>query len=565
VQDHLGNVRMVLTEEVQQDKYPVASLEPTKIATEKLYYDIKDAQVVDKTVATGITNYINDNGIGNNPTDAAFSATNSTKLYQLNSNTAKTGLGITLKVMAGDKIDVFGKSYYFQNNPGSSFNNNLPIIDLLTAFLGAPAAAATTAGHGVVTPAIINTTTNTAGITSMMTQQGTQNGGAPLVPKAFINVIFFDEQFKSYDYRVSMVGGNSAVKDHYSELQNIMANKCGYVYIYCSNETPVNVYFDNLQVVHTRGPILETNEFYPFGLQMQNLCYRSLKTNYAENKRMYNKGSEMQNKEFSDGSGLELYATNFRSLDPQLGRWWQIDPKPDYAQSLYSAMDNNPILKNDPLGDVAVFYNEAGQEIYRRKDGHKYTTATTISNDNLKAFGAAHAKGKGTVAGLQGMGITYDTKSVNKFYNENKTKYQAKFIKDQNIEKATNIQVNNKPVDKLYAEVTVNTVLNNGVVSIGKNAPTTNYSMTGADPDKPGNESNKTGNAHLHPFDNTSTIHYLLGPGSGGGTFEGGKPSDTDHDNYNRSNQGTRFIVVDKSNIILYNGNPEQNIVIPRI
>ncbi len=347
IKDHLGNTRVVLTEELQQDKYPVASLEDAKLATEQNYYDINLAQVVPKSEATGITEYINDNGIGNNPTDAAFSAANSTKLYKLNSNTAKTGLGITLKVMAGDKIDVFGKSYYFTNTSGTGGNSTIPVMDLLTAFLNAPAAAATTAGHGAVTPAIINTPTGINGINSMMTQQGNQSNAAPDKPRAFINVIFFDEQFKTYDggFSISMVGNNSEVKNHYSELQNLMANKSGYVYIYCSNQSPVNVFFDNLQVTHTRGALLSEDHYYPFGGRLFNLCSQS--AGKMENRYKFNGGTELNN-DFD----ITLYETHCRLYDPQIGRFWQVDElaEANWEMSPYNFALNNPISFNDPLG-----------------------------------------------------------------------------------------------------------------------------------------------------------------------------------------------------------------------
>lgn len=63
---------------------------------------------------------------------------------------------------------------------------------------------------------------------------------------------------------------------------------------------------------------------------------------------------------FTPHKGTEnSYTTEFRQLDPRIGRWLSLDPKASEMpwQSPYVSMDNNPIWYNDPLGDKIKFGN----------------------------------------------------------------------------------------------------------------------------------------------------------------------------------------------------------------
>lgn len=254
--------------------------------------------------------------------------------------------------MAGDRIDIFGKSYYFTNNTGGTgANSAIPVLDILTGLLGGPTGGTAASAHGGVNASQLNGISNvTSGITTLLGNQTTDAAGAPTVPKAYINYIFFDEQFKVVSSGFSKVGSNSVVKTH-TDLTNKTATKNGYVYIYVSNESPVNVFFDNLQVIHTRGAILEETHYYPFGLTMAGISSKAL-NNAVENKYRFNSGNELQNKEFSDGSGLEWYDAIFRGYDPQVGRFIQVDPFAEASENWtpYAFVQNNPILYNDPYG-----------------------------------------------------------------------------------------------------------------------------------------------------------------------------------------------------------------------
>jgi RHS repeat-associated protein len=322
LKDHLGNVRMVLTAEKDTVGYPPATIETATRANELQHYDIKTGQVKATNTVSGAP--------------ASFDA----NCYKVNGGIAgqMTGLGITLKVMAGDKVGIFGESYYSISS-GSGPSAAIPLADLLAAFV----ASTPLAGKNLLTTDVSGLGSNTTSLNAL-----TPSSVPTTIANAHICWVLFDDQLRVVSTGVDQVKDGGGYKAHTPAA--ISVSKSGYMYIFVSNKSNLEVYFDNLAVTHYTGPILEETHYYPFGLTMAGISSKAI--GKAENRYKFNDGTELANKEFSDGSGLEWYETNYRSYDPQLGKFHQIDPMGDEAEqnSPYAFASNNPILKNDPLG-----------------------------------------------------------------------------------------------------------------------------------------------------------------------------------------------------------------------
>ncbi|WP_436488821.1 DUF6443 domain-containing protein [Chitinophaga sp. ARDCPP14] len=332
IADHIGNIRMVLTEQYGKATY-AATMETAFSAKENaLFANINSCRT---------------NKPAGYPVDATTNPNDYVAKLNASAGSQKIGPSLVLRVMAGDSIQLGSKAFY---KSAAASTSNTTVANMLAALLQAfatgtgPSDGAHGNGTGTGSPIASNFTS--ANYQAIRDKDPSQN--VATLPKAYLAYVLFDDQ-------MNMVDENSGVRQVQGspdQLQTLATSlmimkKTGFLYVYTTNESIQDVYFDNIVVNHNAGPLLEETHYYPFGLTMAGISSKALKNPYITNNFNYN-GIEQ-----TDEIGLNQYDAFFRTLDPQLGRWNQMDPVAEKYPGIspYNSNFNNPVSISDPLGD----------------------------------------------------------------------------------------------------------------------------------------------------------------------------------------------------------------------
>ncbi len=132
--------------------------------------------------------------------------------------------------------------------------------------------------------------------------------------------------------------------------------------LFAINETSNPIDFDNLIIADKTSIVLEINDYYPFGLK-----WYSNGTNL--NKYKFG-GKELQTE-----LNLNTYDFHARQQDPQLGRFWGVDPMAEKFSSNnpFNYTLNNPVLFIDPTGmSTSPIYDlKSGDFLGTDNEGYK--------------------------------------------------------------------------------------------------------------------------------------------------------------------------------------------------
>lgn len=334
VMDYQQNVRMILTEE-NHTASNTCTMETSRATLEESIFGQAGAnnEVAATRFPTSHTSWT-----GN--TTAEVSQTGTFSGHNMGPNTLQ-------KVMAGDVVNATVLYYHIGYAGGNSPNMVSTVLgSLLQAITGGNAASNLVKGNAS------NITNQLSGVGGFInTVQPYGSNPAKDIMQAYLTVIFFDERFNfipAADGGVAQqrVDDNVGSNGSSLTLANIKAPKNGYAFIYISNQSNNDTYWDNLQVGITQGNIAEENHYYAYGLKIATLSSKKLGDSYE---------GQLKNNYLYQGAYSELdddigwHDFYLRTYDAQIGRWVQLDPFDEFA-SPYIGFGADPVNFSDPSG-----------------------------------------------------------------------------------------------------------------------------------------------------------------------------------------------------------------------
>jgi RHS repeat-associated protein len=151
----------------------------------------------------------------------------------------------------------------------------------------------------------------------------------------------------------------------------------GYVYIYVSNEGSIaqEVYFDDFKVEHTKSPVIQTDDYYPFGLTFNS---------YRRENGVLNR-IKFQGQEHIDDLNLGWDSFKWRNHQPDIGRFFNVDPLSEkYVYNSPYAFSENDIVSAIELEGlekirITNYSRIQSQEIKNNLDAKNRVLETPVS------------------------------------------------------------------------------------------------------------------------------------------------------------------------------------------
>ncbi len=331
--DNQASTRMVLTEE-EHSEYHKATMERSD--TRQQDYEERMFGAVNSQGNPAANNELIATRDETPP--SAWSIINSAnqKATRL-TTTQRVGPNTFFKVMAGDVFHT--QAAYFYNQPVNNMGGNIAasVINSLVSALSTGGSAEALKNSSTAIQSQLNLDGGLTGFIN--TPDGCTSCGTP---NAYINWLFFDENFNPVAQGAKRVGQNP---DDLIAQINIKVPANGYAFFYLSNNSGITVWFDNFVVQHVRGRILQEHHYYPYGLEIANIGGKS--AGKLENLSRY--------QGMFSGFEKETGWNNFflRNYDPQIGRWLESDPYNQFV-SPYLGMGNDPVNNIDKDGGMCA-------------------------------------------------------------------------------------------------------------------------------------------------------------------------------------------------------------------